>query len=168
MNTSTADTVTRREARGLLAGDVAKQLGVGVQTLHYYEREGLIPTPKRTEAGYRLYTPELIERVAFVRKAQALGLPLEEVKEILRLAEQGTCPCGHVRHALVGKLADVDRRVRELRTFRRDLSTFIDRSVSLGATAGGARFCSIVERAAMLRGDPSEVTPLARRRRPRR
>jgi MerR family mercuric resistance operon transcriptional regulator len=104
-----------------LAGEVAKSLGVGIQTLYYYEREGLIPEPPRTNSGYRLYPPELVERVRFIRKAQALGLPLSEIREILYLAGQGTSPCGRVRNALAEKLREVDARLRELRSFRNEM-----------------------------------------------
>ena len=143
----------------MLAGDAAKALGIGVQTLHYYEREGLIPAPPRSEAGYRLYTPELVERVRFIRKAQALGLPLGEVREILRLAETGASPCGRVQCALEAKLREVDRRLRELRDFRRELAALVARSGELGARGNDAQVCAIVEEAWVPRADPTTITP---------
>jgi DNA-binding transcriptional MerR regulator len=129
----------------MLAGDVAKALGVGVQTLHYYEREGLIPPPARSKSGYRLFTPDLVERVAFIRKAQTLGLPLAEIRDILSLAEQGASPCGRVQRSLAAKLAEVDRRLEELQAFRRDLAGLIDRSGELSQRRGAAQLCAIVE-----------------------
>ncbi len=140
-----AQAVSACARTGLLAGDVAKQLGIGVQTLHYYEREGLIPPPERTEAGYRVYTSELIERVSFIRKAQGLGLPLLEIKDIVRLADHGACPCGHVQKALSIKLAEVNRKLRELRSFQRELAALIDRSAELSERCDEAQICSIVE-----------------------
>jgi len=154
----------RPNARTLLAGDVAKQLSIGVQTLHYYEREGLIPAPERTEAGYRLYTAELIERIAFIRKAQALGLPLEGIKEILDLAEQGACPCGHVQRALSGKLVEVNQKLRQLRSFQRELVALIERSGELSARCDEARICSIVEDASPLHGASQVTIPLTPKR----
>lgn len=133
--------------RGMLAGDVAKSLGIGVQTLHFYEREHLIAAPPRSQAGYRLYTPELVERVRFIRKAQGLGLSLQEIREILQLAEIGTSPCGRVQRALGERLREVDRRLRELRGFRRDLASLITRSAEIGAIQGRSRVCAIVEEA---------------------
>jgi len=59
-------------------------------------------------SGYRIYGPEIVERLRFVRKAQAVRLALDEIKEILDLADQGTCPCGHVEVALIDKLRGVD------------------------------------------------------------
>lgn len=104
---------------GMLAGDVAKQLGIVVQTLHYYEREGLIPSSPRSESGYRLFTQELVDRVRFIRKAQAIGLPLAEVKDILRLTEEGSSPCARVQAALTEKLREVNKKLRELESFSR-------------------------------------------------
>ena len=145
-------------AAGLLAGEAAKRLSIGVQTLHYYEREGLIPAPPRSESGYRLYTPELVERVRFIRKAQALGLPLDEIRDVLRLADQGASPCGRVQRALGDTLAEVDRRLEQLQSFRRDLAALVDRAADLGVpgaersptSRGTGQVCVIVEQAPVL------------------
>lgn len=151
-------------AHGMLAGAVAKALGVGVQTLHYYEREGLIPAPTRSAAGYRLYPPELVERVGFIRRAQALGLPLGEIKDVLALTEQGTSPCGRVQAALAAKLTEVDQRLRELQSFRNDLAGLIARSAELSAGGGRAQICAIVEDAHPPTAGDVAGAPLARRR----
>lgn len=162
MASTTSSTPLR--AQGLLAGDAAKALGVGVQTLHYYEREGLIAAPPRSAAGYRLYPPALVERIGFIRKAQALGLPLTEIKDVLRLAEQGTSPCGRVQAALAEKLAEVDRRLQELQSFRDDLAALVARGVDIPRAGAPAQICAIVEDAsAPLAGDVAPA-PLARRR----
>ncbi len=161
------NTNTLLRARGMLAGDAAKALGIGVQTLHYYEREGLIPPPPRSESGYRLYTPELVERVRFIRKAQALGLPLDEVKDILRLAERGTSPCGRVQAALTEKLREVDARLRELRSFRNELAALIRQAPALSSHEAAERVCAIVEEASPLRSGGVATGPLARKRRRR-
>ncbi len=145
----------------MLAGDVAKSLGIGVQTLHYYEREGLIPAPPRSESGYRLYSPELVERVHFIRKAQGLGLPLDEVKDVLRLAEQGSSPCGRVQAALADKLREVDERLRELQSFRNELANLIQAASS---HRQNGQVCAIVEEAAPLRSVHARTSPLTMRR----
>lgn len=134
-----------QRADSLLSGAVAKCLGIGVQTLHYYERERLIPPPPRTQSGYRLYSPELVERVRFIRKAQALGLPLGEVKDVLRLAEAGSNPCGRVQEALAAKLREVNQRMRELENFRDELAKLVRRAPARGRNGGAARVCAIVE-----------------------
>lgn len=147
---------TTEQPKGMLAGQVAKELGVGVQTLHYYEREGLIPPPNRADNGYRVYDAALVERVRFIRKAQSLGLALEDVKEIIELADRGTCPCGHVHTALTARLKEVDERLKELRSFRADLASLVSRAAKVSATArqseaAGRRhsgpLCEIVEHA---------------------
>ncbi len=136
--------------RRLLAGEAAKELGVGVQTLHFYEQQAIIQRPPRSESGYRLYTPEIIERVRFVRKAQALGFSLDEIKEILGLAQRGTSPCGTVQRALGERLRDVDRRLEELRSFRAELAALIKQSAELSKHTAEAQVCSIVEEASPL------------------
>lgn len=154
-------------ARGRLAGDVAKELGVGVQTLHYYEREGLIPPVPRTESGYRVYTPELVERIAFVRKAQALGLPLVQIRSVLRLTDAGQSPCGRVQAALAEKLREVDLRLQELHSFRGQLAALIRRAPALSDGASEAHVCAIVEASAPLDGSFDARVPLKPRRRKR-
>ena len=138
----------------MLAGEVAKELGVGVQTLHYYEREGLIPPPRRAQNGYRIYDGPVVDRVRFVRKAQSLGLSLEDVKEIFELADRGACPCGHVHSALAARLKEVDDRLKELRGFRSELAVLVRRAgvvdarSTISAPAGRHRLgtvCEIVE-----------------------
>ncbi len=136
------------------AGQAAKLLGVGIQTLHFYEHEGLISHPPRSRAGYRLYTPEIIERVCFIRKAQAIGFSLDEIKEIIALAQKGTSPCGRVQVALAGKLNEVDRRLKELSDFRNDLAALIEQAAELSTHEAQAQVCSIVEEAPLLPVNP--------------
>ncbi|MBA3659406.1 MAG: heavy metal-responsive transcriptional regulator [Gemmatimonadales bacterium] len=155
------DEAPRVRARGLLVGDVAKALGVGVQTLHYYERERLIPAPARSESGYRLYTPELVERVRFIRKAQTLGLPLDEIRDVLALAKRGTSPCGRVQAALARKLAEVDVRLQELQSFRSDLATLVTQTGHLPASSERAKICAIVEDV-RAEGSPGQTPPYDR------
>ena len=132
----------------LLVGEVARAAGVGVQTLHYYEREGVIPPPARTAAGYRQYDAGVIDRVRFIRKAQALGLQLDEIKHVLSLAARGTSPCGRVQSALAEKLADVDRRLAELQSFRDELARLTERGQPSPMTVDAAQICAIVESSA--------------------
>ena len=131
----------------MLAGEAAKALEVGIQTLHFYEQQGLIPPPPRSEGGYRIYTPEVVERVRFIRKAQALGFSLEEVKEIFGLVQKGSSPCGRVQIKLAEKLQEVDRRLEELRGFRAELAALVDQAAELSKHEAEAGVCSIVEEA---------------------
>ena len=72
--------------------ELAKETGTSVQTLRFYERLGLMPKPARTESGYRLYGSGDLRRVALIRQAKSLGFSLDEIKRILRLRQQGSCP----------------------------------------------------------------------------
>lgn len=143
-----------------LAGDVAAELGIGVQTLHYYEREKLIAPSPRTRAGHRLYSNDVVARIHFIRKAQALGLSLNETREILALAEVGSSPCGRVQQALHDKLRDVDRRIAELQAFREELAAVIERAPQIhGAGAKADSLCAIVEAASPPALDNRGSTP---------
>ncbi len=150
--------------RGMLAGETAKELGVGIQTLHFYEGQKLIPRPPRTASGYRHYTPEIIERVRFIRKAQALGFSLDEIKEILGLAKKGTSPCGRVQAALAEKLREVDRRLEELRGFRAELASLIAQAPKLSRHEAEAQVCSIVEESPSLALSSVTTPTLSRKR----
>ena len=111
-----------RDDDSLKVGAVAKAAGVGVQTLHYYERFGLLPRPRRSAANYRLYSSEAVRRVQFIKKAQALGLTLEEIKQILDLKERGRALCGKVADLGEKHLREIDTRLGQLRKYRRLLS----------------------------------------------
>jgi DNA-binding transcriptional MerR regulator len=127
----------------LTIGKLASLAAVTPDTLRYYERLGLWPAPPRTNGGYRLYDPSLVERIGFIRKAQALSLSLEDVREILRVADKGTPPCEHVRTTLAERLRDVDARIAELQTLRQTLSRALARSRSLPLAKSCV--CSIIE-----------------------
>jgi len=132
----------------LKAGAVAKAAGVGVQTLHYYERLGLLQKPKRSEANYRLYAPEAIRRVRFIKKAQALGLTLEETKQILDLKDHGREPCLKVAEVGEKHLQEIDARLTQLRAYRRALAQAVSgwpkKNLSERHCAG--EFCDLIER----------------------
>lgn len=131
----------------LKIGELATRAGVAVQTLHYYERFGLLPKPGRSPSNYRLYSPEVLRRVQFIKKAQALGFTLEEVKEILDLHAQGRAPCRCV--ADVGKkhLEEIDARIAALHAFRRALAAVVpkwEQKTSQQRKCAG-EFCDLIE-----------------------
>ena|ERR1700730_2656663 len=94
---------------GLQIGEVAKRSGVSVDTLRYYEKVRLLPRPKRSSGGFRLFAPEHIERVRFIKQAQELGFSLEEMKGLL--ATGGADECRNVRDLLKRKLSELDDRL---------------------------------------------------------
>lgn len=115
----------------MLIGDVAARAGVSIKTLRYYEDVGVIDKAARTPGGYRDYDEDVLERLRFVRSAQAVGLTLGEIREVVAFRERGESPCAHVLELLDTHAAEVDRRIRELRTLRRDLATLAQRAKAL-------------------------------------
>src|SRR6266436_5877246 len=111
-----------QDEQPLKVGAVAKAADVGVQTLHYYERLGLLPKPARSAANYRLYSPETIRRVQFIKKAQMVGLTLEETKQILDLKDHGREPCRQVAELGQKHLQEIEARLNQLRAFHRLLA----------------------------------------------
>jgi DNA-binding transcriptional MerR regulator len=132
----------------LHVGAVAKKTGVGVQTLHYYERINLLPKPARSEANYRLYSSDIVRRVTFIRKAQAVGFTLAEIKEILALKSHGRAPCRKVTELGEKHLRDIDERLSELRRYRRavvqSLASWREKTAHRRNCAG--EFCDLIER----------------------
>ncbi len=110
---------------GLKVGEVAKQAGVNLQTIHYYERRGLLPRPPRTESNYRAYPAEAVLRVRFVKRAQELGFTLKEIKELLSLRAAPRTRCADVRERAETKVRDIDDKVRTLQAMRRALTKLI-------------------------------------------
>jgi len=132
----------------LKVGAVAKAAGVGVQTLHYYERLGLLRKPKRSAANYRLYSPEAIRRVRFIKKGQAVGLTLEEIKLILDLKDRGRAPCRKVAELGEKHFAEIDARLAQLRAYRRALGRALGDWWKDNATERkcAGEFCDLIER----------------------
>ncbi len=106
------------ESNGLRVGQVARRAGVHVETIRFYERKGLLPEPRRTRSGYRVYTEETVHRLAFIRQAKALGFSLREIAELLSLKVEPGATCGMVRERVTRKIEEIDHKVRELRRMR--------------------------------------------------
>ena len=138
----------RRNDDSLKVGAVAKAAGVGVQTLHYYERLGLLPKPHRSTANYRLYSSDAIRRVRFIKKAQAIGLTLEETKQILDLKEHGRAPCAKVAELGEKHLREIDMRLSQLRKYRRALADALSdwREEDTTERECAGEFCDLIER----------------------
>jgi MerR family copper efflux transcriptional regulator len=121
-----ATSSTSATAPGPLSiGQVADAVGVNIQTLRYYERVGLMPAPKRSRAGYRLYTEDTVRMVSFVKRAQELGFTLREVKELLKFRTAGLQKRDGVRAAAEAKVADIDARIQDLTAIRAALSSLL-------------------------------------------
>lgn len=112
---------------------VARQLGLNPQTLYFYERIGLIPPPMRTAAGYRLYDETDLERLRFITNAKALGLSLEEIKELLVLQEGEQFSCQEVKERLLKKMAQLDETISNLQALKAQLAPLLEQC-DLGLT----------------------------------
>lgn len=106
----------------LKIGEVAAESGLPVKTVRYYEETGLlVPMVERSETGYRLFQPQVLNRLAFIRRSQALGLTLQEIQQILAVHDQGQLPCGDVRQHLELKLEAIEQQIHSLETLRTEL-----------------------------------------------
>ena len=122
-------------------GKLAKQANVHVETVRYYERRGLIPRPRRTVANYRLYSPENLRQVKFIKQAQALGFSLKEIKKLLTLRATPRARCADVRAYASQKIEDIDAKIRSLASMRKALQNLRDECSGKGL----ATECPILE-----------------------
>lgn len=104
-------------------GELATRLGLPVQTIRYYEREGLLPTPSRTAGNYRLYDQGTVERLTFVRNCRALDMSLEEVRAFLRARDTPEQGCGGINDLVDQHIASIDARIDELQRLKQTLAT---------------------------------------------
>jgi len=125
----------------LKIGELAKAAGVGVETIRYYERRGLLAPPPRRASGYRQYPPMTVRRVRFIRRAQTLGFTLKEIEELLALRVDDERSCADVRALARAKLEDIERRVAELQQMGRALAQVAHRCRGRGPTSE----CPILE-----------------------
>jgi DNA-binding transcriptional MerR regulator len=133
-------TQTASNSRPLRSGELARRSGVSPDALRHYERRGLLPRPERSAAGYRLYSPEALDRVRLIRGALSIGFTVNELGAILADRDHGGAPCRRVRGLAADKLAAVERQLRTLRLWRRELrSALADWDRRLRATPRGKR-----------------------------
>ena len=100
--------------RALRSGELAKRAGVGVETLRFYERRGLLAKPVRTPAGYRQYPEHEVERIRFIRRARDLGFSIAEIRHLFELSRKPGRPCLDFCDAMDAKLDELQERIREL------------------------------------------------------
>lgn len=99
-------------------GELAAAAGTTTKTLRFYEEVGLLPPPRRTSAGYRDYASDALSRLDFVRRGQAAGLTLAQIRRVLDIRDSGSAPCRHVTSLLDRKLEELDAQLAELRGLR--------------------------------------------------
>ena len=148
-------------AQGTLTiGELASAASVGVETVRFYERQGLLPRPLKPAHGYRRYPEQARERIAFIRHAKTLGFTLEEIRELLALKARPGAPCKTVRERALGKLDAIDAKIAELRVLRASIEELVQ--VCTGAVA--IEHCSILGALDGTPETPERVASRARRR----
>lgn len=124
-------------------GELADRTSAPTKTIRFWESEGLLPEPDRTESGYRDYDDTAIDRIGFIRQSQTAGLTLAQIRTILDVADDGSPPCEHVAAAVAERLGEIDARIRELREMRRHLRTLAERADQQDP-ADCEGYCSII------------------------
>ena len=107
-------------------GKVAKASGVGIETIRFYEKEGLLEEPARRMSGYREYDDAVIPRLLFIRRAKELGFTLSEIKDLLALRVERKASCSRVKQQAEAKIADIDSKMKSLGRMKRALVKLTD------------------------------------------
>jgi DNA-binding transcriptional MerR regulator len=136
--------------RWLKIGDVARRSGIGIETLRFYEKSGLLDKPGRTYSGYRMFSADVLDRLAFIKKAQMLGFSLQEIKQLIDDARSGQSPCAEVREIVRRRLDELDERMREMRRYRRELAEALKQWDAVGRAPG--HICGLIEETAIKQG----------------
>ena len=110
-------------------GEAAKETGLSIDTIRFYEKERLLRHSTRTEGGFRLFGPSQIQALKFIRKSQDLGFSLSEIRELLILRSEHVPACSHVKDLLEHKLASVEQKIEELRTLEQSLKVALRKCV---------------------------------------
>ncbi len=117
----------------LTVSRLASQAGISSDTIRYYERIGVLQAAPRTAGGYRIYDETALERLHFIKGAQRLGLKLNEIRELLDIRDQGSCPCGHADELIDKRIGELDEEIMRLTALRGELQRMV------GARIGDAQ-----------------------------
>lgn len=127
--------------KSLTIGRVAREGGVNLETIRYYEREGLLPKPPRTTAGYRMFPKDTTRRLRFIKRAQELGFSLKEIRELLSLRAKPGAKRADMRTLTAAKITDIDQRIRTLEAMKKSLQMLTECCDGRGSLAT----CPILE-----------------------
>ncbi len=125
----------------LSSGALAREAGVNIETIRYYEKIGLLPEPLRADNGYRVYGETGLKRLSFIRRCRELGFSLDEVRGLLGLVDGGDYTCAEVRDLSIVRLGDVRQKIRDLRKMERTLKEMVSQ-----CDGGLVPECPIVDR----------------------
>ena len=106
----------------LSIGKLSQQSGVNIETIRYYEKIGVMPAPGRSAGGFRIYGPDHLKRLSFVRRGRQLGFSLDEIRNLLRLVDGHGHTCAEVHALMLSHLAEIRRKIRDLRRLQRAMA----------------------------------------------
>jgi MerR family copper efflux transcriptional regulator len=129
----------------LRIGALKDRSQVPIKTIRYYEEIGLIQAEKRTSGGFRLFSPGTLGRLGFIKRAQNLGLSLQEIGEILTIHDHGQRPCDAVRDKFQTKLAEIDQRIAQLQVLKQELQSLMAQPLPTPADYAEDTICPIIE-----------------------
>ena len=124
----------------MLIGAISRRTGVNIETIRYYERIGVMPTPRRSDSGQRLYDEAQLNRLAFVKRSRELGFTLKEVRALLALIDSGSMTCGEVHGLTIKHLQEVRKKIADLRKLEQALD-----DLATQCSRGNVPDCPIVE-----------------------
>lgn len=124
----------------LSIGNLSKQCGVNIETIRYYEKIGVMPAPDRSASGYRLYGPDHLKRLSFVRRSRQLGFSLDEIRSLLRLVDGDAYTCTQVRELTLDHVAEIRRKITDLKRLKRVME-----EMAAQCSGGRAPECAIVD-----------------------
>lgn len=114
----------------LSIGQLAKETGVTVEALRFYEKQGLVAAPARTNAGYRQYPPDTVRRVKFIQHAKEVGFTLNDIAQLLALRQEPGTSCADIKLKATDKIKDVESKIRELQRIREALQRMVIKCTS--------------------------------------
>lgn len=126
---------------GLKSSTVAARGGVNLQTIRYYEREGLLPAPPRRSSGYRIFPESSVQRVRFIKRSQELGFTLSEIRDLLSIQIDPKKDCSDVQRLAKAKIADIDAKIHTLQSMKRVLEALSEACPACGPSSE----CPILE-----------------------
>jgi len=136
--------VLTQDKKLLLIGQVTDLSGVPIRTIRYYETLGLLKSSGRTEGGFRQFSSNVLTRLAFIKRAQNLGLSLEEIGAILQVYDQGELPCGEIKEKLEDKVLQIDWQIDQLLTLRSEIEGLLSGWKNMGGKQEGT-ICPIIQ-----------------------
>ena len=134
-------------SRTLKIGDVARETGLSIDTIRFYEKQGLLPSPSRSEGGFRLFQEKDIANLRLIRSGQSLGFSLDEIRDLLSIRSGISTPCAEVKGLLEQKLRSIREKIAELNSLEGEIATALrERKQALrGANSGNQARCPVLD-----------------------